>query len=93
MCAGRVPKSPVFASIACKMASPQPQVTGEQLVAATPEKNKTYLRMGKLSKRQRGMHHPNTRNLKFQERWFVLNQAALEYYEKDDDVNKNPKKV
>ena len=74
------------------MASPQPQVTGEQLVAATPEKNKTYLRMGKLSKRQRGMHHPNTRNLKFQERWFVLKQAALEYYEKEDHFN-NPNKV
>jgi len=79
----------VFASIACKMASSQPQVTGEQHVDATP---KIY-QMGKLFKRQRGMHHPNTRNLKFQERWFVLNQAALEYYEKDDDVNKNPKKV
>jgi len=69
------------------MASPQPQVTGEQLVAATPERNKIY-QMGKLSKRQRGMHHPNTRNLKFQERWFLLNQAALEYYEKEDDFKK-----
>jgi len=74
------------------MASPQPQVTREQLVAATAEKNKTYLKMGKLSKRQRGIHHPNTRNLKFQERWFVLKQDALEYYEKEDHFN-NPNKV
>ena len=82
---------PVFASVVWKMASPLPQVIGEQLVAATPERNKIY-QIGILSKRQRGVHHPNTRKRSFQERWFVLNQAALEYYEKEDDIKK-PNKV
>ena len=80
-----------FASVVWNMASPLPQVIGEQLVAATPERNKIY-QIGILSKRQRGVHHPSTRKRSFQERWFILNQAALEYYEKEDDIKK-PNKV
>ena len=81
---------PVFASVVWKMASPLPQVIGEQLVAATPERNKIY-QIGILSKRQRWVHHPNTRKRSFQERWFVLNQAALEYYEREGDIIKRNK--
>ena len=70
------------------MATLQPLVTGEQLEAGgTLGESKIY-KMGVLSKRQRGVNHQNTTNLKFQDRWFILKQDALEYYEKEDDIRK-----
>lgn len=82
-----------FASAINKMASHQLHVS-EELVrsqADTQGRSKIYMQ-GELLKRQRGVHHPNKRNLKFQKRYFVLNQAALEYYEKEADLRK-PNKV
>ena len=75
------------------MASHQLHVS-EELVrsqADTQGRSKIYMQ-GELLKRQRGVHHHNKRNLKFQKRYFVLNQAALEYYEKEADLRK-PNKV